>query len=407
MANSAHTDILRCGVQYWNEWKQSVKNIQNIDISNTNFLDCNFSNINFTYTDISSCNLKNVNLSNSNLHGASLDFCNFENTNLFNANLSNTSLLSTNIDKAILNGVNLSNTYLPRTNFTGISMENAIICNSDLSNCDFRYANLKGVNLQGSNIYGAKFEHANLENSILSGLDFTGHDLSGVNLSNSNLYECNFTNAHLVETNLTNSNISGSKVYGISVWNILTQNTLQTNLIITKEDESIISLDNLEMAQFIYLLLNYDKIRNFVDTITTKVVLILGRFTSERKNILDSIRCELRKYNYIPVLFDFEKPNSRDTQETITTLARLARFVIADITDPKSIPQELISIVQDLPSVPIQPIIEKGYDPWGMYDYISKYNSILPIYQYSKHTLLIALKENIITPAENKLSKGY
>jgi len=32
------------------------------------------------------------------------------------------------------------------------------------------------------------------------------------------------------------------------------------------------------------------------------------------------------------VLFDFEKLATRDTQETVTTLARMARFVIADIT---------------------------------------------------------------------------
>ena len=44
-------------------------------------------------------------------------------------------------------------------------------------------------------------------------------------------------------------------------------------------------------------------------------------------------------------MFDFVKPDSKDTIETLTTLARLAHFVIADITNPISIPGELMSIV--------------------------------------------------------------
>jgi hypothetical protein len=43
-----------------------------------------------------------------------------------------------------------------------------------------------------------------------------------------------------------------------------------------------------------------------IDTIGSKVVLILGRFTEERKPVLDKLRNELRRRNYLPVMFDFE-----------------------------------------------------------------------------------------------------
>jgi hypothetical protein len=54
-------------------------------------------------------------------------------------------------------------------------------------------------------------------------------------------------------------------------------------------------------------------------------------FTPERKGILDGIRDELRKRDYLPVLFDFDKPSNRDITETASTLSHMAKFVIADI----------------------------------------------------------------------------
>ena len=166
----------------------------------------------------------------------------------------------------------------------------------------------------------------------------------------------------------------------------------------------------LEVAQFIYLLLNNRKIRDVINTITTKVVLILGRFSPERKIVLDAIRDKLRTCDYLPVLFDFNEPANRDSHETVTTLARLARFIVADITDPKSIPQELVSIAETLPSVPIQPLLQCGGEPWGMYDHIKRYPWVLRIHKYSGlDDLLASLEHKVIAPAEaraRKLARG-
>jgi hypothetical protein len=104
-----------------------------------------------------------------------------------------------------------------------------------------------------------------------------------------------------------------------------------------------------------------------------KVVLIIGRFTAEQKSILDAIREERRRRNYLPVLFDFEKPASRDLTETISTLAHMARFIIADITDAKSIPQELERIVPAQPSVPIQPLLQASAHEYGMFERFARY----------------------------------
>lgn len=133
-----------------------------------------------------------------------------------------------------------------------------------------------------------------------------------------------------------------------------------------------LTVDYLEVAQFIYLLLNNDRVRKVVDTITSKVVLILGRFTTERKAVLDAIREELRRRDYLPIVFDFEKPSSRGLTETVSTLAHMAKFVVADLTDARSLPQELTMIVPHLPSVPVQPILLSSEREYGMYEQLQE-----------------------------------
>lgn len=152
---------------------------------------------------------------------------------------------------------------------------------------------------------------------------------------------------------------------------IVTLNRNKPYFYITLPDP-IITVDNLEVAQFLYLLLNNPKVRDVIDTITSKVVLIIGRFTPLRLSILQKTRDELRKKNYLPILFDFNNAESRDINETVSTLAHLSRFVIADLTDAKSIPQELSHIVSILPSVPVIPIIWTADKEYGMFEHFKK-----------------------------------
>jgi hypothetical protein len=192
-------------------------------------------------------------------------------------------------------------------------------------------------------------------------------------------------------------------IYGISAWNVQLEGAKQENLVITGNSEPTITVDNLEVAQFIYLLLNNTKIRDVINTITTKVVLILGRFTPERKVVLDALREALRQQDYLPVVFDFEKPSSRNFTETVRTLAHLARFIIADLTEPSSIPQELQAIIPNL-AVPIQPVLLKGKREYAMFvDLLKTYDWVLPVHIYEDQTsLLTSLKKQVIEPAERK-----
>jgi hypothetical protein len=118
--------------------------------------------------------------------------------------------------------------------------------------------------------------------------------------------------------------------------------------------------------------------------------------------VLDALREELRKWNYTPVLFDFEKPSSRDFTEMVRTLAHLARFIIVDLTEPSSIPQELQAIVPGL-EVPVQPLLLEARREYAMFVDFRKYPWVLPVYLYKDQpSLLASLKDEIIDPADKK-----
>jgi Pentapeptide repeats (8 copies) len=225
------------------------------------------------------------------------------------------------------------------------------------------------ANLSGANLYGANLSEANFRNAHLRGAKLNEADLSGANL-----YA-----ASLVDTDLTDADLTSCRIYGVSAWRLKLEGAKQQNFIITKPGEPEITVDNIEVAQFVYLLLHNEKVRDVIDTITSKIVLILGRFTPERKAVLDALREELRGRDYLPILFDFDKPASRDITETISLLARMARFVPADITDARSIPQELNIIVPDLPSVPVQPLLLKESGEYGMFEHYTRYPWVQPL----------------------------
>jgi Pentapeptide repeats (8 copies) len=241
-----------------------------------------------------------------------------------------------------------------------------------------------------------------LSRANLSGADLSGANLWGANLSGANLSEANLSRTLLIGTNLTEATLTDCTIYGIAAWNVQLENAIQKNLIITQVDEATITVDNLKVAQFIYLMLNNKEIRDVINTLTTKSVLILGRFTPERKAILDALRDALRTYNYLPILFDFEKPSHLDLTETVTTLAHLSHFTIIDFSDPKSSAHEAASIIPHC-KVAIQPIIEGLSNPYAMFTDFKLYPWVMNLYRYSdKNMLVTSLKEHIIEPAERK-----
>jgi len=292
-----------------------------------------------------------------------------------------------------LSGADLCRAGLHGADLHRTDLHTAVLYEADLRGADLREANLGEADLRGADLHGANLREAYLY----------GTDLSRANLRQADLSGAYIQSAVLVNTDLTGADLTGCRIFGVSAWDLKLEGAKQQNLVITDRHEREITVDNIEVAQFIYLMLHNEKIREVIDTITSKVVLILGRFTQERKPVLEALREELRQRKYLPILFDFEKPRNRNTDETITLLARMARFVVADISDAKSVSQELRVIVPDLPSVPVQPIILAAQEEPGMFDFYRNFRSFLNVHRYaSQEQLVVELGEKVIRPAELK-----
>jgi len=143
--------------------------------------------------------------------------------------------------------------------------------------------------------------------------------------------------------------------------------------------------------------------------LVSRGVLILGRFTARRRRILEAIQrtLEQRAGNYIPVLFTFQKPKGRDLIESVMGFAALSRFVIADLTEPKSIPAELQQIAPSYPSLPIVPIISAAAREYATFANIKRRETVVKptvVYQDEAHLLRI-LEAKVIAPAEAKLAE--
>ncbi len=309
MADQELLDLLKQGSNFWNSWRQEHQ-------------------------------AKQLNLSGANLSGA----------NLSGANLSGANLSGANLSRAYLSGAVLSRAHL-----SGASLWKAVLSGANLSRVDLSGFDLSGFDLSNTNLSEAKLIKTNLSNTNLSRATLTG---------------ANLREAIFIGTNLTNAILTNCSIFGICAWNVQLEGATQLSLTITPQDEPAITIDNLKVAQFIYLLLNNREIRDVIDTITSKVVLILGRFTPD---------------------------------ETVSTLAHMARFVVADLTNAKSIPQELERIVPRL-RVPVQPLLHTSEQkPYAMFESFVDYPWVLPLYRYADQEMLLqTLREHVILPAEKK-----
>jgi uncharacterized protein YjbI with pentapeptide repeats len=430
MASNEHLNLLSQGTGSWNEWRRnhpdarpdfSGVEFREADLAGAELDQADFRDARFVDTRLSGASLRAADFTSAGVRAPAhiLSVRGFEEIPDYRGGAD---LNDTDLSKADLSGADLSEANLRRASLERATVRQACLRRTDLfranlSGADLSYADLRDATLVDATIAPSVWQHDvhfgsgsyvgnNCYGIIVS---YAGFDDEGTeskitpNLMGANLRGADLRNSTLVEANLEGADLTGCRVYGISAWGLRLHGATQKDLIITAPGEPVVTVDDLEVAQFVHLMLNNSKIRNVIDTITSKAVLILGRFTAPRKRVLDSLKDALRSRGYLPIIFDFDGPESRNLTETVSTLAHLARFVVADISDAKSIPQELMRIVPGLPSVPVQPLIQSSRAEYGMFRDFRDYPWVLEPYVYDDPSqLLAALEQQVIRPAAEK-----
>jgi Pentapeptide repeats (8 copies) len=353
VANQKHIELLRRGVAVWNKWRETEPLVR---------------------PDLAGASFAKADLMGAFLNGASLDGAGFREANLYGAHLIGASCRAINFKGAILHGAKCQN-----------------------------------ADLTGATINKANLNRADLEGAFLCGANLAKASFIGTKLCSANLTEADLSNSVWDKTDLSGAILTGCRVYGVSAWNVkIGEGTQQQNLVITDRGEPEVTVDNIEVAQFVYLLLHNEKIRHVIDTVGKKGVLLLGRFTEGRIAVLERLREELRKRGYLPIVFNFDKPETKTFLETVRVLAGLSRFVIADVTDPQSVPAELQAAVPAA-MVPFVPIVrQKQKKPYALLESlrIEHTDRVLRAFHYSSlDALVVALDEKIIKPAEARFAK--
>lgn len=402
MANVRHLEIVRAPSGGWNDWRR--KNTRVLpDLAGADLCGADLAGANLAKADLSGARLEGA-----GLRGANLTRARFFGAQLAGADLNRATLVKANLSQADLAGVNLnsadlSQAFLIKANLSGASLVEARLEGANLGQASLFRANLTRAALRKASFFKADLTEADLSETDLDGANLQEAVLERTNLRAANLSNANLCFATLLRTNLEKAVIDNCSVCGISLWDVDLKDARQQDLDIMPPQQPVLAVDNLQTAQLVGMLLHQQKSRNDVFSVSLNTVLVMGRFPPERKPVLEAIKDALRRCDYSPLVLDFLVPGPRDMNETVKTLGRMSRFIIADLTDDRRVAQTLDSVVHYLPSVPIQPIVRDGGSQAAESRHYFKYHWVLPVCRFrDTDDLVVRIDRSVIAPVEKK-----
>jgi len=266
-----------------------------------------------------------------------------------------------------------------RVNFSGMNLSGVMILE----------AFAEGLNLRDSLFEGAQFEEGDFSRADFSGATFRNTKFNKTVLTRANFDGATFVNCNLNRTNLVGASfrvreITETVVYGISAWDLQTSDDMKQSKLVIERTYGLYSeliakgkipmmVDDIELAQFVYYLSNHKKIRDMLNILNDKGVLLLGRFKDGGLERLYSMREWFQSKGYIAMIFDFERPDNLSLTETVVTMAGLSQFVVADLSG-SSVPAELQSIFSQIK----KPVFAFG-DPYALFPDLADQTRVIVI----------------------------
>ncbi|MGD9362641.1 MAG: toll/interleukin-1 receptor domain-containing protein [Desulfobacterales bacterium] len=205
MPNQEHFEIVRQGVDEWNQWRKENPEIEP-DLSEIDLSDMKLNNANLSDTD-----LRRSILRNTDFRGASLVRADLRAANINKASFNLAKLRKANFSEAYLRESDLSEADLTRAYFIRADLVRVDLWGTDLTKADFRWAYLIGTDLKQANLTRADLRWAHLSESNLNQTNLNKANLVKASIIKTNLHHASLKNVMMAWTNFGDVDLSLTK----------------------------------------------------------------------------------------------------------------------------------------------------------------------------------------------------
>jgi uncharacterized protein YjbI with pentapeptide repeats len=335
------------------------------------------------------CDLRRAFLSSSDLSGAHFRQCSLEGADATDADIRDAIF-----EDCDLTGTQLEGSYLSHARFVRCTLTS-----SDLTKAELRGATFEECTIAPATFGAAHLADAAFSRCTLAQATFDDADLTGARFSYCDLRGASWSNA-----TIEGAALDACHIFGMILWGTRGELARARDLMLTRENEANApEVDGLHIAVFVASLLDGNGVRDLIDGPTSTMVLVLGRFSLRHKRVLDAIRDGLRSRGYSAIVFDSAAPSNRDTSETISVLAKLSRFVIADVTEPRSSPYELMQFAPACRTPVLA--VTRGERPFSMLRDLEKYPWVLPAEAFADDDALLEALPALVDALEQRRSE--